>query len=41
MRHSTSRLHLVLGIGIGIGGESGSSGHMTPGAEGSLHGRFD
>jgi hypothetical protein len=28
--------------GIGIGGESGSSGHTTPGsAEGSLRGRFN
>ena len=27
--------------GIGIGGESGSSGHTTPGSEGSLRGRFN
>ena len=27
--------------GIGIGGESGSSGHTTPGSQGSLRGRFN
>ena len=26
--------------GIGIGGESGSSGHTTPGSEGSLRERY-
>jgi len=28
-------------LGIGIGGESGSSGHTIPGLEGSLRGRFN
>jgi hypothetical protein len=40
-RHQTNVQRGAPVRGIGIGGETGSSGHTTPGSEGYFHGRFN